>query len=103
MRRLSALCIAAILVMAGCDDDASYAFIYPDSVDGGTQPTKPDSPKDECQDTCNPEEKKCQDNTSMTCLDNDDDGCYEWVSQDCQEDELCLNGVCTKKSDPPHR
>ena len=101
MRRLSALCVAAILVMAGCDDDASYAYIHGNSADGGGGGGHSDPLPNECENACTPGEKKCQDNTSMACQDADGDDCYEWVSKDCDEDELCSDGVCTKKIDPP--
>ena len=131
MRRLSALCIATILVMAGCDDDASYAYVHGDTVDGGgSQPTTPGDPTPgdptpgdptpgdptpgdptpgdptpgdptpTCQSTCTAGDKLCQDNTSMACLDTDEDGCYEWIPQACNAGETCVNGVCTKTTDP---
>ena len=56
------------------------------------------TPPQQCQDACNPGEKRCKSDNSgyEECSDNDNNGCYEWVQRPCQNG--CTNGNCNNQN-----
>lgn len=60
-----------------------------------------EEPPVECTNECAYGQTTCQDNnTVMTCTNNDMDDCLEWaIAEYCSSGNSCLSGECTEKSD----
>ena len=92
MRYNKYILFACALTMFACSDDANNGSV--------SNPPQDEPPGKECQNQCQADEKKCDGNTSVVCFDTDNDGCVEWVSKECNDDEICTGGACLSQGEP---
>ncbi|MBQ9242535.1 MAG: hypothetical protein IJ165_04830 [Proteobacteria bacterium] len=65
-----------------------------------SEPTGPTEPQPTCQNACSGGPKCAGQNAFQTCVDDNGDGCTEWVTTECPGTDICLNGACVSEVPP---